>query len=60
MATNSTMPSLPNPFTPLAFMPPDLAEQFQAEIYITIAALSVSLYAGHTFCGSLAESGDFP
>jgi hypothetical protein len=41
MSTNSTL-SLPNPFTPLAFLPPTIAAQYEASIYVTIATLSVS------------------
>jgi hypothetical protein len=39
---NSTLPPLPNPFTPLAFLPPILANQFQAVAYAYISALAVS------------------
>jgi hypothetical protein len=47
MATNNTLPPLPNPFTPLAFLPPVLANQLQASIYIAIASLSVSIILEH-------------
>jgi hypothetical protein len=43
MATSNTSISLPNPFTPLAFLPPDIAGQVQAMIYITIATTAVSI-----------------
>lgn len=33
---------LPNPFTPLAFLPPTLASQLEASRYLYIATLSVS------------------
>jgi hypothetical protein len=44
MATNSTIPPLPNPFTPLAFLPPDIADQLQAEIYVFMAVLSAFIW----------------
>jgi hypothetical protein len=47
MATNSTLPPLPNPYTPLAFLPPTLAGQFQASIYLYIASLAVSSLSAH-------------
>jgi hypothetical protein len=40
MAANSTIPTLPNPFTPLAFLPPALAGQHEAAIYVSVAMLS--------------------
>jgi hypothetical protein len=42
MATNSTLPLLPNPFTPFAFLPPNIALQYQLANYVTVATLSVS------------------
>jgi hypothetical protein len=42
MATNSTLPPLPNPFTPMAFLPPTLAAQLQADIYLNVACMAVS------------------
>lgn len=44
MASNSTDSALPNPFTVLAFLPPLLADQFQAAIYVYVACLSVSMH----------------
>jgi hypothetical protein len=41
---NSTATPLPNQFTPLAFLPPKLAEQHQVAIYVSIAVLAVSLH----------------
>jgi len=32
---------LPNPFTPMAFIPPDIARQLTISYYITVAALVV-------------------
>jgi len=32
-----------NPYTPLAFMPPDVADQYQVVLYVYVATLSVSL-----------------
>ena len=44
MATNHTFPPLPNPFTPLAFLPPTIADQFQISIYLFIGTLAVSMF----------------
>jgi hypothetical protein len=43
MATNSTIPqdAIRNPYTTLAFMPPDVADQFQVKCYLNIAVLAV-------------------
>ena len=41
MASNITFPVL-NPDTPLAFLPPILADQFQVTCYIVVGSLSVS------------------
>ena len=43
MATNSTLPPLPNPFTPLAFLPPTLADQFQTSVYLFVGTFAVSM-----------------
>jgi hypothetical protein len=45
MATNSTIPqdAILNPYTLLAFMPPDVANQFQAICCLNIAVLAVEL-----------------
>jgi len=41
MNANSTLPPpLPNPFTVLAFLPPTLASQYQAAIYVFVASVS--------------------
>ncbi|KAF5336297.1 hypothetical protein D9758_014487 [Tetrapyrgos nigripes] len=37
--SNETAPSLPNPFTPLAFLPPDIANQFEVSRYLTAVTL---------------------
>jgi hypothetical protein len=42
MASNSTVHTLPNPNTPLAFLPPILAEEFEVSSYVVIAGLSAS------------------
>lgn len=39
-ALNAT--ELPNPFTPLAFLPPTLASQLEASRYLYVATLAVS------------------
>ena len=44
MTTNSTLPPLPNPFTPLAFLPRDVADKFEVSIYVFVACLSVSIH----------------
>ena len=43
MATNSTIPqdAIRNPYTTLAFMPPDVADQFQVKCYLNIVVLAV-------------------
>ena len=45
MTTNITL--LPNPFTPLAFLPPVRAGQVQATAYISVGVLSVSFSTYH-------------
>jgi len=44
MDTNNIIPqdAILNPYTPLAFMPPDVADQFQAMCYVNVAVLAVS------------------
>jgi hypothetical protein len=42
MASNTTVPVAPNPDTPLAFLPPILADQFQVSCYVVVGGLSVS------------------
>jgi hypothetical protein len=41
MSGNSTI-TLPNPFTPLAFLPQTLANQYEASRYLYVATLGVS------------------
>jgi hypothetical protein len=41
MASNNTVPVLPNPFTPLAFLPPVLADQFEVSCFVVVAGLAV-------------------
>jgi hypothetical protein len=43
MASNSTVHTLPNPNTPLAFLPPILAEEFEVSSYVVIGGLSASM-----------------
>ncbi|KIM88405.1 hypothetical protein PILCRDRAFT_255956 [Piloderma croceum F 1598] len=42
MASNSTIPpdAILNPYTPLAFMPPDVAEQYQVVCYVYVATFA--------------------
>ena len=42
--TNSTIPpdAILNPYTPLAFLPPDVADQYQVMCYVYVATLAVS------------------
>jgi hypothetical protein len=44
MANNTTIPpeAILNPYTPLAFLPPHIANQYQAMCYMYVATLSVS------------------
>jgi hypothetical protein len=44
MASNSTIPpdAILNPYTPLAFLPPDVAEQYQVVCYVYVATFAVS------------------
>jgi len=42
MASNSTVHTLPNPNTPLAFLPPVLEEEFEVSSYVVIGGLSAS------------------
>ena len=44
MTGNSTIPAdaILNPYTPLAFLPPDVANQYQIMGYIYVATLAVS------------------
>jgi hypothetical protein len=45
MANNSTIPldAVLNPHTPLAFLTPDIAHQFQIICYVNVATLAVNL-----------------
>jgi hypothetical protein len=56
MAANDT---LPNPNTPLAFLPPDDAAQFQAAIYIDIAILSVRMITPWVLSTHFSSQGIF-
>jgi len=42
MASNSTIPkdAILNPYTPLAFLPPDVADQYQVMCYVYVATLA--------------------
>src|SRR5262245_56607700 len=51
-STTTIATHLPNPFTPLAFLLPNLAEQSQALTYVCLAVFSVSLCHG---CVSLVD-----
>jgi hypothetical protein len=44
MVSNSTIPpnAVLNPYTPLAFLPPDVADQYQLLCYVYVATLAVS------------------
>jgi hypothetical protein len=44
MASNNTIPpyAILNPYTPMAFLPPDVADQFQIMCYVYVAILAVS------------------
>ena len=52
-STNGTSPppELPNPYTPLAFFPPDVAYQVSVSIYTLVAALvaSISVFFSSSF-----------
>lgn len=39
----ASLSMLPNPFTPMAFFPPDIAVQLTISIYVTVAATTVSI-----------------
>jgi hypothetical protein len=45
MASNGVIPTdaILNPYTPLAFLPPDVANQYEVRCYIYVATLAVSL-----------------
>ena len=43
MAANDTTTALPNPFTPMAFVPPSIASNMQHETYAFIGSLAVGL-----------------
>jgi hypothetical protein len=38
------MASLPNPTTPLAFLPPTIAEQFQVAVYLAVASMAAFIW----------------
>ena len=50
MASNGVIPpdAILNPYTPLAFLPPDVANQYQARCYVYVATLAVSLVRYYT------------
>jgi len=50
MANNTTIPpdAILNPYTPLAFMPPDVADQYQVMLYVYVATFAVSLIQRQT------------
>lgn len=43
--SNASVPQLPNPFTPLAFFPPEAARQTTVFYYVSVGALAVSFIA---------------
>jgi hypothetical protein len=45
MTSNDTIPpdAILNPYTPLAFLTPDAADQYQVMLYVYVALLAVSL-----------------
>jgi len=44
MANNNTIPpdAILNPYTPLAFLPPSVADQYQVMAYVYVATLAVT------------------
>ncbi|CAA7262445.1 unnamed protein product [Cyclocybe aegerita] len=42
-ATTAPPPPLPNPFTPMAFLPPDLAYQYTISTYVYVGTLGVTI-----------------
>jgi len=44
MASNSSVPAVLNPNTPLAFLPPTFADQFQVSCYVCVAGLSAFVW----------------
>jgi len=44
MASTNTTLVLPNPYTPLAFLPPTLADQFQISAYVFVVGLSAFVW----------------
>jgi len=47
--TTASVPQLPNPHTPMAFLPPELAYQVTIAMYILIGSLGVSDFSAHDF-----------
>ena len=53
-STNGTFqPELPNPDTPLAFFPPDLAYEVSVSIYTFVGSLTVSIIFIYFFLQSV-------
>ena len=50
MANNTAIPpdAILNPYTPLAFMLPDVADQYQVMLYVYVATFAVSLIQRQT------------
>ena len=59
--TNETsLPGLPNPDTPLAFFPPDLAYEVSVSIYTFVGSLTVSIiFVYSSSCISLLQMQSF-
>lgn len=49
MENNLTLSQVPNPLTPMAFLPASLADQFQASGYVIIGTVGVSDRVDHLF-----------
>lgn len=49
LGMNESTPSLPNPSTPMAFLPSNVASELMVETYITVAALAVGLFFALAF-----------
>lgn len=50
-----TVLNLPNPETPLAFLPPDTANQLEVSRYIYVASLGVRASGRMFFCSTTAD-----
>lgn len=55
MASNETIPpdAILNPYTPLAFLPPDVADQYQIMCYVYVATLAVSVISCETMLNNI-------